>query len=221
MFLSVIDDLGERCLLRLVHSKELLEPALHHLTVAADKKPSRIDGAIRPPMFTGLSTAAGPMTHIGASSGACLIAGFVRTSTGQGTRGCGNPGRPGPPANRPGSPTRRFGRSSDRNVRQAGSRLQSSTVFGSTTDRRTGSGSTDDADAMPRNAEDQERDRIQPTALSGSPETTPTPRSRPERPSPTRTWRGDAIREPTGDGPAQRITSPRSIPAAVSASSSA
>jgi hypothetical protein len=52
MFLSVIDDLGERCLLRLVHSKELLEPALHHLTVAADKKPSRIDGAIRPPMFT-------------------------------------------------------------------------------------------------------------------------------------------------------------------------
>lgn len=142
-------------------------------------------------MLTGLSTAAGPMTHIGASSGACLIAGFVRTSTGQGTRGCGNPGRPGPPANRPGSPTRRFGRSSDRNVRQAGSRLQSSTVFGSTADRRTGSGSTDDADAMPWDAEDQERDRIQPTALSGSPETTPTPRSRPERPSPTRTWRGD------------------------------
>ena len=96
-------------------------------------------------MFTGLSTAAGPIVHTGASSGACLIAGFVRTSTGQGTRGSGNPGRPGPPANRPGSPTRRFGRSSDRNVRQAGSRLRSSTVFGSTADRRTGSGSTDDA----------------------------------------------------------------------------
>ena len=162
-------------------------------------------------MFTGLSTAAGPIVHTGASSGACLIAGFVRTSTGQGTRGSGNPGRPGSPANRPGSPTRRFGRSSDRNVRQAGSRLQSSTVFGSTTDRRTGSGSTDDADAMPRNAEDPERDRIQPTALSGSPATAPRPRSRPERPSPTRTWRGD---EEHGFAP--DASSPRSIPAAIS-----
>jgi len=61
-------------------------------------------------------------------------------------------------------------------VRQAGSRLQSSTVFGSTTDRRTGSGSTDDAVARRWDAEDQERDRIQPTALSGSLETALTPR---------------------------------------------
>lgn len=43
-------------------------------------------------MLTGLSTAAGPFVHIGASSGACLIAGFVGTSTGQGTRRRGNPG---------------------------------------------------------------------------------------------------------------------------------
>jgi hypothetical protein len=34
----------------------------------------------------------------------------------------------------------------------------------------------DDADAMPRYAGDQERDRIQPTVLAGSPTTTPTPR---------------------------------------------
>jgi hypothetical protein len=61
-------------------------------------------------------------------------------------------------------------------VRKAGSRLQSSTIFGSTADRGTGSGSMDDADAMPWDAEDQERDRIQPTALSGSPGTTLTPR---------------------------------------------
>lgn len=133
---------------------------------------------IRPPMFTGLSTAAGPVVHIGARSGACLIAAFVRTSTGQGTRRRGNPGetpdikRTGP-ALRPGA----IGRSSDRNVRQAGSRLQSSTVFGSTRNERTGSGSTDDADAMPWDAQDQERDRTQPTALSGSLETALTPRS--------------------------------------------
>ena len=85
-------------------------------------------------------------------------------------------GAPGRQANRPGSPTRRFGRSSDRNVRQAGSRLQFATVSGSTTDRRTGSGSRDDAVAIPWDAQDQERDRIQLTALAGSPATAPTPR---------------------------------------------
>ena len=46
-------------------------------------------------MFTGLSTAAGPVMHIGASSDACLIPAFARTSTGRGTRRRGNPGRPG------------------------------------------------------------------------------------------------------------------------------
>ena len=143
-------------------------------------------------MFTGLSTAAGPVMHIGTIWDACLIAGFIGTSTGRGTRRRGNPGetreikRTGP-ALRPGA----IGRSSDRNVRQAGSRLQSSTGLRIVENRGTGSGSTDGADASLRNAEDQERDRIQPTALSGSPATALTPRSRPRRPSPTRTWRGN------------------------------
>lgn len=38
----------------------------------------------------------------------------------------------------------------------------------------------DDADAKPWDAKDQERDRIQPTALAGSPATALTPRSNPK-----------------------------------------
>lgn len=135
-------------------------------------------------MFTGLSTAAGPIVHIGASSGACLIAGFVGTSTGQrDTAARKTRGDLGNQANRPGSPTWRFGRSSDRNGRQAGSRLRPFPIFGSD---RTGNRIGIDGRRGPqglRNAGDQERDRIQPTAAGVRPADAQA-RVRPDRPSP-------------------------------------
>ncbi len=87
-------------------------------------------------MFTGLSTAAGPVVHIGAKSGACLIAAFVGTSTGQGTRRRGNPGET-PGVKRTG-PALRPGVSGDPRIVTCGRRDPGSSSRRSQDRRRTG-----------------------------------------------------------------------------------
>ncbi len=134
----------------------------------------------------------GAIPHSRRDSGACLIAGFVGTSTGRGTRRRGNPGRPGAqgePARLSDPMLRGF---SDLNERGAGSRPDGhSKVSAGERPEGTGSGSKDGARLRPCGTPETRSATGYSRPSPGFALLTPRPRSEPQWPSPTRTWRGD------------------------------